>query len=128
MSQRNTHSDATPGTAYRGSGSVIPSRGEMNRLHAAVNNMTIDGGEVIRGQNGVGLYPSRAVLATITGGPSAGVYTGSIYANGIGATASATGVSIIVGGLAVGETLSAGTVLMVTRIGNHYEGIVPTWQ
>lgn len=116
------NSDAAPGTAFRGGGSVIPSRGEMNRLHAAVNNLTLDGGEVLAGPNGLNLYPSRAVLATITSGPSAGVYTGSIYANGIGATATATAASIIVSGLAAGETMAAGATLMVTRIGNHYEG------
>lgn len=119
------HQTGAPASEFRGKGSVIPSRAEMNQLHASRNNMKVDGGKVIVNPTGTILYPSRPVVIVRTsasdGAGANGPFVVSVYANGMytdsgdAVAATATAVS------AYGPGMPVGVPIVGWRVNSHYE-------
>lgn len=137
------HIDASSPGSWRGKGSVIPSRAEMNRLHAMRDNLQVDGGYVEPSPEGVIIYPSRPLVLKISGfytpGTGTGPYRVDVYANGLynGSGAAQdptaqyqTGYTFRADGRPVADddTLDQGTIVMGWRVGDHYEFAFPSFR
>ena len=89
-------------------------------------------------RSGIGIYSSFA--ASGAGGAGGGIpckitsnatgngpHTADLYADGYNEDATTIGVQVYVPQIAAAATLTADTWLLVTPIGDHYEGQVPVW-